>query len=110
MRFLRMFLVAMFVFCAACDEDSSQPEEVSDSHPGWKMVNCQSCHNPDGHQEGLTPGECSDCHGTNGAPAGHSGDTPCLDCHGAAAPKSMNPDHLAADLVDPADCQACHGG
>ena len=108
MRFLPLFLVAMFVFCFACDEESSPPE-VSQTHTGWKKVDCRSCHNPMDHQEGLTPGECSDCHGSNGAPAGHSGDTPCLDCHGAAAPKPMNLDHQAADPDDPADCQACHG-
>jgi hypothetical protein len=90
-----------------CDSGDDAPQ-VSSSHPGWKKADCRACHNS-GHQKDHHPGECAECHGRNGAPDGHGGSTPCLNCHGAGGTKPAPSEHLsAAQLPDPEACLSCH--
>jgi hypothetical protein len=76
--------------------------KLSASHAGWGEACCTDCHEPDAHNEGLAPHECTGCHGTNGAPAGHTRETPCAECHGQ--------EHRCAGFPDPVSCQTCHQG
>lgn len=76
--------------------------KLTTSHPGWGEACCEDCHTLGGHNEGLAPYECVDCHGINGAPAGHTRETPCAECH--------DREHRCGDFPDPVSCQACHQG
>lgn len=74
--------------------------ELDSDHPGWKQPACWGCHSKGStHHAGDLPYQCADCHGTNGAPAGHGGATPCTTCHGAKHGEGF---------PDPAACQTCH--
>jgi len=64
------------------------------------MAGCADCHAID--HGGLTPADCTVCHGTNGAPPrqpGHAGDG-CAECHDAS--------HKGRSFQSPGDCGACH--
>lgn len=76
--------------------------QLTSAHPGWDDPCCTSCHTPDSHNEGLAPHECAGCHGVNGAPRGHTTETPCAECHGQ--------EHRCAAFPDPVSCQTCHQG
>jgi len=72
------------------------------SHPGFEDACCADCHGEDAHNEGLLPHECAGCHGANGAPRGHTNETPCAECHSR--------EHRCGDFPDPVSCQTCHAG
>lgn len=74
---------------------------LTDTHPGWQKAACWDCHTADDHNDGKDPYLCIGCHGTNGAPAGHSGESPCSGCHQVP--------HAAEGFPDPLSCRACHG-
>jgi len=73
---------------------------LGSSHPGFREACCTECHDPDSHNTGLAPHECAGCHGANGAPRGHTQETPCAECH--------DQEHRCADFPDPVSCQTCH--
>ncbi len=75
-------------------------EPLVESHSGWKNPTCWTCHEADTHNEGLDPYLCADCHGTNGAPAGHSDSNTCNTCH--------DEPHGAEGFPVPLSCKACH--
>ena len=98
----------------SADDDSSPVDAVSsatpgvksviltESHSGWKNADCTSCH-ANAHDQGYAGGECSLCHGSNGAPtrvSGHANDS-CSDCHAEA--------HAGSNFRSPSDCRMCHG-
>lgn len=64
---------------------SNAKAPLTESHFGWGQPDCQLCHNSEtnkGHvTEALSPFECAQCHGSNGAPEGHGMDTTCGWCH-----------------------------
>jgi hypothetical protein len=96
-------LALTWAWCA-CDEDDDGVT-LDSSHEGWDNPGCfgSGCHEEDDtHHSDLQPYECVDCHGTNGAPGGHGGDTPCgqADCH----PN----EHGNNGFPDPESCQTCH--
>jgi hypothetical protein len=75
---------------------------LDDTHDGWQKAACWDCHTADDHDDGKDPYLCVGCHGNNGAPAGHGGESPCSGCH---AP----PPHGAEGFPDPLSCRGCHG-
>lgn len=81
---------------------ASAEGKLTASHQGWGEACCEDCHTLAGHNEGLAPYECADCHGVNGAPRGHTNETPCAECHGQ--------EHRCAAFPDPVSCQTCHQG
>jgi hypothetical protein len=102
-----LLLAMLMVFAVtACDSDEDAPQLAS-GHPGYHKTNCLGCHSTDSHNKGLMPGDCAECHGNNGAPAGHGSTANCLDCH-ASGGKAINADHVAANHDAPGDCNACH--
>ena len=73
---------------------------LKSGHPGWKKADCTGCHLPE--HGGLTPSECTTCHGGNGAllrKTNHS-NAGCAGCHGGS--------HPDAGFDSPEDCRACH--
>ncbi len=76
--------------------------KLTDEHDGWQKAACWSCHTADDHNDGKDPYLCVGCHGTNGAPSGHGGATPCSGCH-APSP------HGEEGFPDPLSCKTCHG-
>ncbi|ABV36749.1 hypothetical protein Ssed_2140 [Shewanella sediminis HAW-EB3] len=69
---------------------------LKESHFGWGIANCESCHNdklPQGHGgyswpvnsvdgfNSIQPYYCASCHGSNGAPLGHGETARCYWCH-----------------------------
>jgi hypothetical protein len=100
------FLLILFAL-AGCgdpateDSDTGGSALLRDTHPGWRDPRCWHCHDPDEtHNADLDPWECAACHGTNGAPTGHTAYTPCGDCHGAP--------HGQDGFPDPVACETCH--
>ncbi len=96
------------------DDDSTPVDAVSsaspgvkkalltEDHQGWNHADCRSCH-ADAHDRGYVGGECSSCHGSNGAPwrsAGHDNDS-CSECHAQSHPETA--------FRSPVDCRLCHG-
>ena len=74
---------------------------LTSTHGGWQSINCSSCHDSM-HATGHTAGECTTCHGTNGAtlrPSGHQ-DSGCDACHADQ--------HQGMGFDSPVDCRACH--
>ena len=82
-------------------------------HPGWKEPSCfRGCHGDDPplHTEGFAPHQCVECHGVNGAAAGHKGGEPCGICHSAEGSVPVEVDHSPArQFPDPESCTICHG-
>lgn len=74
--------------------------ELTSTHTGWRDPACWDCHGEDSHNAGLQPAGCVICHGSNGAPGGHTSSTPCSQCH-------VEP-HGADGFPDPDSCQTCH--
>ena len=103
-RKLIWFPLALLLALVAgsCGEDDETPT-LGPNHEGWDDPGCwgSDCHDQDDtHHSDLRPFECVECHGINGAPSGHGGDTPCGDCH---------PDqHGNNGFPDPESCQTCH--
>ena len=60
------------------DADTDTDPMLDGTHPGWDNPECRSCH-PDAHNPDMNIGGCVDCHGKNGASAGHT------DCGGSNA-------------------------
>jgi hypothetical protein len=77
-----------------------EPNKVTAEHTGWEEAKCWDCHEADVHNDGLDPYLCADCHGTNGAPGGHSDSNNCAGCHGA--------EHGDVGFPDPLSCKTCH--
>jgi hypothetical protein len=75
---------------------------LDDTHPGWQKAACWDCHTADDHNDGKDPYLCTGCHGTNGAPAGHGGASPCAGCHDPLP-------HGVEGFPDPLSCRTCHG-
>jgi hypothetical protein len=77
------------------------------SHPGWGFPNCTLCHSLDQVHEGdRTIGQCSRCHGGNGAPPiteDHPG-WQLIDCG------SCHPTGTHEGAYSFTDCGGCHGG
>jgi phytoene desaturase len=74
--------------------------QLDDGHYGWLNAACYDCH-VDNHLGAFFEGECSTCHGSNGAtyrPTGHD-NTGCYECH----PQS----HPGTDFAEN-HCTACH--
>ena len=82
------------------DTAPSSGGTLDTTHEGWRDPSCWDCHIEDGHDIGLEPYQCIECHGTNGAPRGHTLLTPCAECH-------VQP-HGAEGFPDPEACQTCH--
>lgn len=82
------------------DVATPDPPVLKSGHTGWKKAKCWNCHDADVHNDGLDPYLCADCHGTNGAPGGHSDSNNCGGCHGA--------EHGADGFPDPLSCKTCH--
>ncbi len=80
--------------------DTTASGELTSAHTGWKDPACWACHSEDEHNSGMEPWGCVPCHGTNGAPAGHTDSTPCSGCHSQP--------HGADGFPDPDSCLACH--
>ena len=76
------------------------PKLTSGNHPGWDKPKCWTCHDGDNHNTGLDPYQCVACHGTNGAPGGHSNSDNCTGCHGDK--------HGAEGFPNPISCKTCH--
>jgi len=99
---------------AACEADIYDPPRgdpslltaaLDDSHPGWLIPDCSTCHN-EIHGAAIEVGHCGLCHGGNGGPQlteAHPGweSTGCTGCHSNVV------DH-AAGLED-IGCGSCHG-
>jgi hypothetical protein len=104
MKPMLMFACALFAcaaLLAACDDE--EDNGLDSSHPGWGDPGCfgSGCHDQETtHHSDLRPYECVECHGTNGSPAGHGGETPCGDCHGTP--------HGNNGFPDPESCLTCH--
>jgi len=77
-----------------------EPNKLTSGHSGWEEAKCWDCHEADEHNDGLDPYLCADCHGTNGAPGGHSDSNNCGGCHGA--------EHGDVGFPDPLSCKTCH--
>lgn len=95
-------LLALFSLIALALFGSGCALELDQSHPGWRDPGCWSapCHQKAStHNADKLPYQCAECHGTNGAPAGHTGKTPCSTCHGTPH---------GAGFPDPEACQTCH--
>jgi len=77
---------------------SDNPDQpvLTESHFGWGIADCESCHNdklPQGHGgyswpvnsvdgfDEIQPYYCATCHGSNGAPLGHGETARCYWCH-----------------------------
>jgi hypothetical protein len=73
--------------------------KLTSGHPGWENPKCWTCHDPDMHNDGLDPYLCVDCHGTNGAPGGHSDSNDCGGCHG---------EKHGEGFPAPISCKTCH--
>jgi len=76
---------------------------LTDSHSGWRQINCtaSACHDTI-HTSGFSPGECTSCHGANGAPerpAAGCPDTDCSACHDK---------HPGEGFDQFNDCRGCH--
>ncbi len=82
------------------DSCAASSSALDDSHLGWTEPACWSCHVEDAHNSGMQPWDCVTCHGTNGAPRGHTTSSPCLDCHA--------PPHDTTGFTDPDACLVCH--
>lgn len=58
---------------------------LTPDHFGWQQPDCGTCHSTEqgsGHvTEAMSPFECAQCHGNNGAPDGHGETTTCGFCH-----------------------------
>ncbi len=78
------------------DEATSTLPILKESHFGWGIADCESCHNdtdPKGHGgyswpvnsvdgfNEIQPHYCASCHGSNGAPVGHQETARCYWCH-----------------------------
>lgn len=105
--FLALTLALAGATFAGCPKDTDTDTgtdvtapQLDAQHPGWTHEDCLDCHTYDAHNDGKLPHECAECHGTNGAPHGHGGSTPCTDCHSGHSP--------AASFPDPESCQTCH--
>jgi hypothetical protein len=108
----RVLPLLLPLLLGACFPYTGQPDDPTDSdpgtsggvltsgHPGWQDPSCWSCHGEDAHNSGLDPYGCVTCHGSNGAPSGHTDASPCSGCHGAP--------HGAEGFPDPESCQRCH--
>ncbi len=73
---------------------------LTESHAGWKTAGCQACHTAP-HMSAFAVGECSSCHGSNGAPrreAAHA-NKDCKICHTNS--------HVDVGFTE-TDCMACH--
>jgi hypothetical protein len=103
MTFGRTVLLTLSVAIAGCGAP-----ELGSGHPGYgKQPDCwtSGCHDRRHTMKSSdSPYQCADCHGSNGAPAGHVPDSaaPCGPCHGE---KHGGP---AAGFIDPTACDACH--
>lgn len=90
--------VTLLGHTAATEESTVGNAPVLDeSHFGWKMADCSSCHNEDKNPLGhggqswpvnaaagfdeIQPYYCATCHGNNGAPQRHNYDHRCTYCH-----------------------------
>ena len=76
------------------------PPQLTSGHLGWKEPKCLSCHSTNDHNDGLVPYQCAECHGTNGAPGGHSNSDNCGGCHGDK--------HGPEGFPIPVSCKTCH--
>ncbi len=83
---------------------SASPERsdtiLTENHAGWKQAGCQACHTAV-HMGAFAPGECSSCHGSNGATrreAAHA-NSDCATCH--------NNSHVGLAFTEQ-NCTACH--
>ena len=104
--FVTLAIALPLLALSGCGDDAAPGLESG--HPGWGKADCFACHDERGHRANLTSGECAGCHDTNGAPSGHTGDTPCLQCHDEAGVMPAPNEHLGAELSDPDDCLSCH--
>lgn len=111
--------------CGACDTESETQANLdaitsatpgvsevilAESHgEGWKRTDCKSCHDTVHTSGYIGAGDCSHCHGSNGAPLRPSGhdDGKCSDsgCHTA---ETNVPGHGLDGLTVPNDCRGCH--
>ncbi len=80
------------------DIQEPAPPTLNNGHSGWKKPKCFNCQ-ADDHNNELDPSQCTDCHGTNGAPKGH-GKSTCAGCH--------NNPHGATGFPTPESCKTCH--
>lgn len=74
---------------------------LNESHQGWKIPACFSCHET-AHNGGFTTPQCASCHGFNGAPQRVSGHAfrDCSSCHSDI--------HTGLGFASPDDCTLCH--
>ncbi len=81
--------------------DTTASTELTDAHSGWRGPACWDCHDTAAtHNNDQDPYECVACHGTNGAPGGHTNSTPCGECHHNL--------HSDQGFPDPDSCVVCH--
>lgn len=106
MRLTILFLVLPLSLLACGDKTETaesgeeSAEQLTSSHPGWQDPACLGCHTADDHNTGLSPYQCADCHGTNGAPGGHGETSGCDSCH--------SDPHGADGFPVPDSCLVCH--
>ncbi len=74
------------------------------SHQGWLQPNCHvsACHLGLDHNRDLSPYQCTECHGNNGAPPRpHQQEPTCGSCH-------ILTHGEPSDYPDPDSCHHCH--
>ncbi|WP_157509179.1 hypothetical protein [Ferrimonas futtsuensis] len=90
---------------------------LDESHFGWKLPDCTTCHNPSNSHvvEAMAPYECAECHGNNGAPTNHGERYTCGFCHSQTLAKHGNvyankTDYYSKDsrFKEPESCLTCH--
>ena len=103
MRWILVTVLALGLAPALGGCEDEDEEGLGADHPGWGDPGCfgSGCHDRDEtHNSDLQPYECVECHGKNGAPLGHGGNTPCATCHGQP--------HGNQGFPDPDSCEVCH--
>ncbi|WP_028109630.1 hypothetical protein [Ferrimonas futtsuensis] len=90
---------------------------LDESHFGWKLPDCTTCHDPSNSHvvEAMAPYECAECHGNNGAPNNHGERYTCGFCHSQTLAKHGNVyadknDYYSkeSNFKEPESCLTCH--
>ncbi|USD39081.1 cytochrome c3 family protein [Ferrimonas sp. SCSIO 43195] len=90
---------------------------LDESHFGWKLPDCSTCHDPSNSHvvAEMDPYECAECHGNNGAPTNHGERYTCGFCHSQTLTKHGNvygnkTDYYSKDtsFKEPESCLTCH--
>ncbi len=102
------------------DDDDATAATLDENHSGWEKPGCfEECHSEDENKppepphdlEKLTPPDCAECHGTNGAkamPSDHVEEPENCECH--MEEEGFTEIHLPEEQFpdDTEKCYKCH--